>query len=841
MSPASGLRSTPALLAAIVALTLLPLTGRAQSVRGIARIDGTASPAAQTSVILVDSAGDVIAGAMTGSDGTYFIRAPRPGVYRLQARRIGFAPDSMPMLRLAAGAVAEFDPKLRQLSAQLPAVTVAGSRRCALAPESGAAAMRLWEDAQSALSGAAVSAMHGQVRFTLDRFEREVDPATSQLIRSRTWVLRTSRTEPYMSVAPESLAAHGFRRADGSNSVYYAPDARTLLSETFAHTHCLSPITDPNDPSRVGLGFAPVRSDDRTDVSGVLWLDRASGELRDLEFRYTPGHTAADVNLTQSQIATGRVDYERLPSGAWIIRSWVIRVPVIAASTELHFSAGAVAGQPGIVRRDTVRNVVAVWEVGGDVRAVLDSAAQPETPAGAVLRGTIVDSADTKHERALIVQALPLSVGGVDTVSNRGTLRTSPDSAGSFVLANVPSGTYALRVSAPWLDTLNIRVPDTRISLDSGSEVSVRVVIPGASAGITSACGAAMADSRAVHGTVLGGVGRPVAGARVKASWLEKASVLAGGRQVAMASDERSTISDTAGRYVLCGLPANRTITIRATQGRDAAPPIRIDALDITTSPAILLRDIAFSSPASDSAAKAAAQRGRIGGTVVDAAGRGLADVEVLLLDGSHPAVHTESSGGFEMRDVRPGAHLVRFRRVGLRPITMKANVLPGDVAETDAVLDSALSTIAPLPTVAIRGSRVDTTAFPPGVADRIRHGMGTYITYADIQRQHPVRTTELFRRIPGVGLSKTGIVSNERGIISLLTPGCKFGIPIYVDGNLMFDPASDPDTTGRNSVADLVSPNEIAAIEIYRGAAELPASLPRNPCGGVFIWTRKQ
>jgi hypothetical protein len=86
----------------------------------------------------------------------------------------------------------------------------------------------------------------------------------------------------------------------------------------------------------------------------------------------------------------------------------------------------------------------------------------------------------------------------------------------------------------------------------------------------------------------------PLAAALVSASWLEKASVLAGGRQVAASSDTRSTIADADGRYVLCGLPADRTITVRASRGRGAAPPIRIDALDDTTSPTILLRDFAF-------------------------------------------------------------------------------------------------------------------------------------------------------------------------------------------------------------------------------------------------------
>ncbi len=59
------------------------------------------------------------------------------------------------------------------------------------------------------------------------------------------------------------------------------------------------------------------------DITGVLWLDRATAELRYLEYRYTK--LAGWVPATA---VGGRIDFQRLPNGAFVIHAWWIRAPI---------------------------------------------------------------------------------------------------------------------------------------------------------------------------------------------------------------------------------------------------------------------------------------------------------------------------------------------------------------------------------------------------------------------------------------------------------------------------------------------------------------------------------
>jgi len=59
------------------------------------------------------------------------------------------------------------------------------------------------------------------------------------------------------------------------------------------------------------------------DINGVLWLDRASSELRRLEYGYTGLEGWVPV-----QLIGGWIDFRRLPNGAPLIVAWQIRAPI---------------------------------------------------------------------------------------------------------------------------------------------------------------------------------------------------------------------------------------------------------------------------------------------------------------------------------------------------------------------------------------------------------------------------------------------------------------------------------------------------------------------------------
>ena len=63
----------------------------AQNVRGLVTEQATRTPLAGVLMTLsrVDSAGAVAVTTLTNERGEYFLRAPQPGRYRLEAKRIG--------------------------------------------------------------------------------------------------------------------------------------------------------------------------------------------------------------------------------------------------------------------------------------------------------------------------------------------------------------------------------------------------------------------------------------------------------------------------------------------------------------------------------------------------------------------------------------------------------------------------------------------------------------------------------------------------------------------------------------------------------------------------------
>jgi hypothetical protein len=225
-----------------------------------------------------------------------------------------------------------------------------------------------------------------------------------------------------------------------------------------------------------------------------------------------------------------------------------------------------------------------------------------------------------------------------------------------------------------------------------------------------------------------------------------------------------------------------------------------------------------------------------IDGSVRDTSGALLPDVQVSALDDPRIRTRTGPAGTFRIDSVPPGAHVVRFRRLGIMPLSVPVQVIPNQTTTIDVVVE-------PIPTVlsgiVIQEQSGEIVTLPPGVADRVRHGQGTYITAADIERQRPMRTRELFMAMPGVEVTKDGGINNSRGIISLLTPGCRYGMPVYINGSKLADPHHGDDTLHGRPLVDYVQPRDIAVIEVYRGPATMPATVSQDKCGGVFIWTK--
>jgi hypothetical protein len=222
----------------------------------------------------------------------------------------------------------------------------------------------LWDEVRKALTATQLTTAAALYRFNLRQYERELDPKTLSVRRSRSWERTGLNEEPYGSLPAESLATHGYVQVTREGTWYYAPDARTFLSDAFMRTHCLRPA-EPSAERRglVGLAFEPVEKRDRTDVRGVLWLDARTAELEYLEF----GYTGLPRNVSEHFFG-GRVEFDRLPSGAWVVQRWHIRMPKLTRELRYRTSPVLEVGVPPRMTPVSEEVVTGIIERGGEVR-----------------------------------------------------------------------------------------------------------------------------------------------------------------------------------------------------------------------------------------------------------------------------------------------------------------------------------------------------------------------------------------------------------------------------------------------------------------------------------------
>jgi hypothetical protein len=350
----------------------------AQSVRGqlIDRTNGFAIGGAF--VVLVGEQGNEVARALTSADGTFLLQAPGAGTYRLQSKRIGYRVSDSPPLQLAAGQTLEYRLEVEEVAAQLPPVVVTGRPRCGSRGEQGTAVAQLWEDTREALAEVRWTQGQGTRRYSLDLYERDVDPDSRHVQRERAWT-KTGRSEtPFRSLPAESLVVGGYIVGDErAGETYYAPDADVLLSDAFLDTHCFTAREGTgNDSGYVGLAFEPAPHRSLPDIRGVLWVSRRTGELRNLEYQYM--HLPRGV---PEGLPGGAVDFMRLENGAWIVLRWVIRMPRMGQLVDQSRHS-----QP-------IFRVLGYRETGGQVSAIRSSDGTLEySAAQAILDGTVVDS-----------------------------------------------------------------------------------------------------------------------------------------------------------------------------------------------------------------------------------------------------------------------------------------------------------------------------------------------------------------------------------------------------------------------------------------------------------------
>ena len=325
----------------VLALALLAASEvRAQSVRGQLTDSVIRAPLSGVFLTLVDQQGLERARAMTDASGHFSIAAPAAGVYRLRTKRIGFRPYLSPLLTLRAGEATPFSAAIDPIPIALAEVVVAGERQCDV-NAGGASVAALWDEIREALAAVAWSSRSPGYWYDITNFQRELTAGGQPQRAESTWHQVSYQPVPFASAPAEELSAQGFVVVGDEGWTYHGPDADVLLSDPFLRTHCFETrIGRGETRGLVGLAFTPARGRTLPDVAGTLWVDRESAELRYLEFNY--------LRLPQRLVeprAGGRVEFLRLPTGTWIVREWILRMPL----ARIRRTEGAADDAPEVI------------------------------------------------------------------------------------------------------------------------------------------------------------------------------------------------------------------------------------------------------------------------------------------------------------------------------------------------------------------------------------------------------------------------------------------------------------------------------------------------------------
>lgn len=219
------------------------------------------------------------------------------------------------------------------------------------------------------------------------------------------------------------------------------------------------------------------------------------------------------------------------------------------------------------------------------------------------------------------------------------------------------------------------------------------------------------------------------------------------------------------------------------------------------------------------------------------------AEISILALN---LTARSDSLGQFLLRGIPKGSFRINVRLVGYNTIAVD-----GRFSGTDTIAaDFALVPVA----VALDTVRVEGAAKLRGkfleFEDRRAHGVGAFLTRADLEKDRDRQLGEIVAKLPGVRVNRYG---SESAVASSRWSGGAGrggdtmdrlkGAPrgcyaqVYIDNVRVFSANVGEALFNINSIA----PSTIQGIEYYPSRAETPIqyATSRADCGTILIWTR--
>ena len=758
-------------------LGAFPALLSAQTVRGVV-VDQLDRPLSGVVLQLTDSTSRVRVRALTNERGEFQLTAPEEGRFRVRSTRIGFQPSTTEAFALSGAAAVTRRIVLTSRPVMLDPVRSVVRTNCrVLGLDSTAVTFTAWEQVRAALAAADVTTESQQLATTTLSYDRTrtLDGVTVQQAGR---VTTAKAAQPWHSISADSLRKAGYvvSEADGTGRVFHGPDLRVLNSDEFMEDHCFY-MVGSSDTTRVGIAFEPTpQRRNMPEITGTVWIDRATAEPREMQWQYI--NVARNIDGTSTG---GGMQFVRLRNGLWLISRWNIHMPYV--------TIGGGSEQNSVTFRG-------IKTLGGQLISATGGTGTDTLWTGPkmTLHGFAFDS--------LSKRALTSALVGIAG----GTKSTITDSAGHFSFPSMTPGVYRIVTQHDALEAIGLPYHVTTAVVASETD-SALVMMPSFETIWRLSCESAPPgpDTALVYGTVNGiGRAKPIRDATVYATWVDIENPSA--RKFGTKRWHMDAPSDSTGTFVLCGVPTQTGLRLRAVS--DSAESGLID-LPPLGEKLVQRQDLSMSFDPG--------KRGVVAGLVMGRNSSPIGGARVIA-EGAQQT-RTDATGKFTLRDVPLGTQQVEVIAIGLQPIARTVVV---------SLMDTAF---------------VELHVTKPVVLQRVN------IVASSVRQQ--LVGDFLARREKGLGLFRDSTSISMHGTLNSVMMGIQ-GIRMVRDqvfmprGSGQCNPIVWLDGVNIQTVDDFLAlrPSDIAAVEVYLRELTIPPQfVVRNTrtqnCGAIVAWTK--
>ena len=433
------------------ALLSVPLDLGAQRVAGVVKLPGDAPGGGGILMVAKDSTGADVVRAVTSDEGRYALPLPRSGTWRIELQRVGFLPAVVLERVISGGEALTIDPIASTGVVSLPLRGAVPPSSCGGSPEAQRYVRLLMDEMYKALGAAQLASARQGVSarwaVTDHRLSANGRDTSRYMIARRAGNPMAAFGTPVLNEIQRS----GYVVKAGQDRLFRGLDVATLLSPWFAESYCFT--AREGNASDFVLAFAPKqRRRDYIDIAGDIRLDRATLELRGVEYLYQGLSSDEDQRL-----AGGRMTFARATGGTWLAADWYIRFPQVGYQ-ELETLRAQDRGRvltPEVMgheflswtttsvlegtRRIYVKDAVAGSQPEGPIRAACTERVLLSTVGAARGRLTL-DGRPVSGARVRAAWRVQVDIGGEIPLWREESREVSTSTRGEWVLCDLPAG-----------------------------------------------------------------------------------------------------------------------------------------------------------------------------------------------------------------------------------------------------------------------------------------------------------------------------------------------------------------------------------------------------------------